>query len=287
MSRRNLEPIELDYGAANDQVNSFIEEQLAIDTARFDREAAIEQELTAPFLERAREVGLVPENPDFTMLKHHLEQDFQAKLEASNAESQELGILRQYMPAGPSPTVPQIPQQRKRKPYSSEGESSRTGANQSFADRVSGIMKVEAESHFSGTFDFSTASLAQRFRMRNDNYRISPTCTLKDRGLSAAAWGFFSNATVQLDLFIFTSLVTPGKQTNWVKRSTIYRHVNAWVGTVGHPFPPAFTTRSGYGQADAGDDIIVTATLIARAKAPTGFAKITSENELLSITIND
>ena len=286
MSSINLEPIELDYAAASDQVNSFIEEQIAIDNARFDREASLEEELTAPFLERAREVGLVPENPDFTMLKHHLEEDFRTKLDASNAQDSEFGTLRQFMPV-PTPTGPAIPQQTKTKPFSGEAEGSRTGRNQSFADRASGIMKVEAEAHFDGNFDFSSASLSQTFRMRHSNYKMAPTCLLRDRGLSAAAWGFFSNATVQLDFAIFTSLVTPGKQRNWVRRSTIFRHVNAWIGTLGHPFPPAFSRRSGYGQADAGDDVVVTAMLTARAKSATGFAKITNESELMSITIND
>jgi len=58
-------------GWMNSEIDAIHEE----DNARFEAEAALEMELTAPFVERARELGFDPAMADTARLEQHLESE--------------------------------------------------------------------------------------------------------------------------------------------------------------------------------------------------------------------
>ena len=276
---------QIDLEAAAAWVRSTVEADIAKVNAQYDAAYRAETRLAEDLEARARQEGRYPEGSHVDVLidihRRALEPvDINVRQQpVTLTHLSEYGVLRQPLPAGTGPTYV------KPVPFSSESEEQRDqGTGMSFADRGSGTMWVRFETGGLMDWEWARCSLGQIVKVPKTTNLLSPTFDFRLIGDSVTAWGLFCNADAELDLHVHTFNVT--KNNYWNARRQIGRVVNMWIGTVGQTFNlPQFFSASGYGEADAGDTVIVTATLIGRAKSPTGRAGMNVELELNRLSI--
>jgi hypothetical protein len=273
---------DIDYTATANWVNTEMSEWFAADAARFEESAALEDELNTPLIERVTDANLLPDAQDYSHLIDRADREFQDQLDQAEERDRETDVIRQahHVPGhSGSGARTHFP------PYSSEMEDDkRSGVPRSFADAGSGRMRVRAEAGHSNSWDWSRASLAQFFVMPNINHLVLPVCSYRINAISAVAHGFFVNSTVELDQFVFTFNIT--QQRRWVNRRNLFRFSNWVAGIIPGNFPnPAAVSMSGFGSADKDDRLLITTTLIARAKAPHGYADIRFDATVTSMTV--
>ncbi len=275
----------IDYDAVNEWVNAKIDAQVERDNQRFAELFELEKALALPLEEKARAQGLLPSGPEFEAMLQWREAEA-----ARWSEEEERPDADDQVPGNLYGTLPQAlhgrPQTNiKTRPFTDEDDDQKDGGtNKSFADKGNGAMDVRPSTSFSGDWDWARCSLAQKFEMRSHHHTVEPTCRFMclDR---ADVWGLVSNSTVELDLLIFTFNITQNQE--WMRRMTLATLSNMWVGMVGLNLGlTGIVTRTGYGNADLGDQLLITATIIGRAKAPTGHASLEFKGTLLSMSIS-
>ncbi len=276
------EPPEIDLEAAANWVESTIRNDIAEDNARYEEVFQAEAALAAELEERARQQDRIPggQHLDFLIDAHSREHE-QARHVAKEhrATLDEFGVLRQHH------HVPGHPQYVKNSPYSTEYENQKDGkTGMSLADKNSGRMTIHFATGGLTSWEWASCSIAQIIKVPKDNYSLSPTFDFRLINETVEAWGIFCNADVELDIQIHT--FNTKQKSHWRKRRQIGRVVNMWVGVIGQRFGlPGTFSHSGYGQADKGDTVIVTVTLLGRAKSPTGRAGMDFEVDLTQISI--
>ncbi|MBW8637698.1 hypothetical protein K1W69_10915 [Hoeflea sp. WL0058] len=272
-----------DTDAAANWIQSTIDADMAETNELYGAAFEAESRLAEEMEHRARQEGSHPEGPhtDSLMEIHNRMSetlDLQNQMEPVTLEHlRDWGVMTLPLPAGVSYV--------KRPAYSAEAEEQKDqGTGMSFADRGSGRMRLRFETGGLTDWEWARCSLGQTFTARKDNPALSPTFDFRLVSDFVTAWGFFCNADVELDIDIHTFNVTQNK--NWRRRRQIGRVVNTWIGMVGQTFRlrPLFS-ESGVGEANAGDTLIVTATLTGRAKSPTGRAGMNVNLDLLRISI--
>jgi hypothetical protein len=274
-----------DYEALDTWVNTELDAAIAEDNVRFDAQFEAERVAAEQIAENARAQGLVPDGPTLDRLaEFHLAEEARARDEQARIEehvaarADAFGVLRQPLPAQPNMAG-------RRPPFKTESEDQKDGGTgKSFADRSTGLMRIAPDTSFSGSWDWARCSIGQEFVLPTSDGTIEPVCEFRNHLGMVTAWGLFSDATVQLELLVFTFNMT--RKVRWVKRTVLSTVTNAWIGTVGMTLGLGPTFRgTGFGQVDKGDRIVVTATLIGRAKAPTGRAALNHSCNLTSITV--
>ena len=268
------EHFELDF----EEVGAWVAEEVDREHGRhledIRAEVALEQELNAPIIARARDLGLVLDQANIGAIDHFM----QEKIERRKVELEELGVLRQSMPSR-SRTACDF----RTKPYHIEHEEDDgSSGSSSFADKVSGELVAKTSAHYDGSTNWARCSIGHWFTAKD--YGGFGRCVIRDRGSATSLWGSFgvsSRLQMMLSLFLFNAT----SKSRWVKRRVVFSAAEGHPFVAGSPVTPAFVFGDGrhFGSFDPGDKMLVTVMMTVYAVAPLGFASIDYRGELLSL----
>lgn len=264
--------------------------------AALDGLAEAEDAVLAPVLARAEELGLMPDRATLSGLwaRGEAVADLMTRemgpggvpLPDDPEGDDGLGTLRQGQTALPPPPDPAKMIVQRRPSYDTEAEDQRNGAtDRSFADAGSGRMRVRAEQSFSGAWDWARAEIGATFIMPERASGLGVVFRLGDVAVSTSGGGSFSTYAVEVSRNIFFFNHT--QRRRWVSQKVLLA-TSGGNGVLPPSLPPRtfnWPYLTGYGEADRGDVVTASMSLIARCRASIGWAHREVSGTLESIAL--